>query len=478
MGGSSENSYSEPVILSDLTKYLLNESFHLISSPQSEKLSSLTWWIDREAPENYHSILSSANWAELFRRFIIQREQYKELELHPEIDTTQSNDIWKIDPLLKADPYLPDDDPLYQCLISLIQLMSHPDSLSFLEPVEIDGYYDVIKKPIDLTMIGNKLISAWYTPIICTENYKSLNELNNIKIDELYHDDDNKEHNDLGMEEEMEGEASDQEANIEQNPHIIDDNIENKLDISLRKIPKKTKDFGEQFGMRYIHTNGGIKYGGVSSFACDIRLIWQNCRKFNNKETSVYRLAQKLQTLFEKYTQIINMSIDMHRNKYGDKPIHGHKLYHLAVNLNKEYIYHEPENYLEMKKQFLSQEYGGENIDSSKIPNINDIISCLSFFDYSTISAKYKMGCMEYVLQYMLNHPTLANALNSQQEHFDKCARSKENLTDPISQKIFDIKNKRHEKEHELKGFLKYNHNVDSILLIYFRFISRFKRKI
>lgn len=479
-GGTTENGYSESIILCDLTKYIINEMNKAINIPLTERLSSLTWWIDRELVENNNNILNSSNWSEFFRRMIIRNRQLQYQKEHPEIDfTTTSNDLWKYDPLLENDPYLPDDDPLFQCYISLIQLMTHPDSISFLEPVEgIKNYYDVIKNPIDMSTIGNKLLSAWYTPLICTTNYESLNPTNNnVKLDELYNDEEYKKNynnrNNNRMEEEsdesdndeMEGEEIEQDGNPEQTPHQIDDDIENKLEESLRKIPKKSKDFGEQYGMRYIKTKGGNKNGGISSFASDVRLIWQNCRQFNTKDTSVYRMSQKLQTLFEKLSQIVNISVDLHREKYGDKPIHGYKIYKLVSSLNQPYIYKEPNNYSELKKKYLDVEYGGclDNNNCNEIASIDETIEAISYFDFSIISLKYKISCFENMLQYILNDSSLISALNSQQEHYEEYLKTKDKVINPIQEIVNNVKDERHKKEQQVKSFLKTHKDLNGI---------------
>lgn len=479
-GGTTENGYSESIILCDLTKYIINEMNKAINIPLTERLSSLTWWIDRELVENNNNILNSSNWSEFFRRMIIRNRQLQYQKEHPEIDfTTTSNDLWKYDPLLENDPYLPDDDPLFQCYISLIQLMTHPDSISFLEPVEgIKNYYDVIKNPIDMSTIGNKLLSAWYTPLICTTNYESLNPTNNnVKLDELYNDEEYKKNynnrNNNRMEEEsdesdndeMEGEEIEQDGNPEQTPHQIDDDIENKLEESLRKIPKKSKDFGERYGMRYIKTKGGNKNGGISSFASDVRLIWQNCRQFNTKDTSVYRMSQKLQTLFEKLSQIVNISVDLHREKYGDKPIHGYKIYKLVSSLNQPYIYKEPNHYSELKKKYLDVEYGGslDNNNCNEIASIDETIEAISYFDFSIISLKYKISCFENMLQYILNDSSLISALNSQQEHYEEYLKTKDKVINPIQEIVNNVKDERHKKEQQVKSFLKTHKDLNGI---------------
>ena len=199
----------------------------------------------------------------------------------------------------------------------LIQIMRHPDCVYFIHPVDeilcdVPDYRKIVKQPMDLETICQRVASGWYTEPIeesehkeeeeASDDAKRENEGEKMEIEETasQHSETKKEmnesnepsepiHND-SKKMEIEESSESSESSDNSDSFIESDKTSGNSDYVDEPEPKKKPQ-------RPPTGDGTSRGRGIYGVVEDLNLIYTNCRLYNGSDSSLYRYAIKMMDL-------------------------------------------------------------------------------------------------------------------------------------------------------------------------------------
>ena len=209
------------------------------------------------------------------------------------------------------------DDVWTRMKLVLIQIMRHPDCVYFIHPVDeilcdVPDYRKIVKQPMDLETICQRVASGWYTEPIeesehkeeeeASDDAKRENEGEKMEIEETasQHSETKKEmnesnepsepiHND-SKKMEIEESSESSESSDNSDSFIESDETSGNSDYVDEPEPKKKPQ-------RPPTGDGTSRGRGIYGVVEDLNLIYTNCRLYNGSDSSLYRYAIKMMDL-------------------------------------------------------------------------------------------------------------------------------------------------------------------------------------